>query len=239
MHGIRISTGCLGNCTYCGTRKAIGKLKSKPPDVCLAEYKRLLEKGHRRVVIGSEDSGAYGRDIDTTLPDLLESLRRIDHGYKTRWYLTSLKPAWLLKFRSQILKLAADGKISHLECPIQSGSERILKRMNRPSDLKALSEVFTAITRVAPDTRLMTHIIVGFPSETNQDFLETMNMVKRHPFHTITLNPYDDKPQSAASKMEEKVTTDIITARYKVVQRCILRNNIAAFRSRITSRPLY
>ncbi len=63
LHGIRIGTGCLGNCTYCGIRKAIGKLKSKPPDVCLAEYRQLLEKGHHRVVIGSEDTGAYGRDI--------------------------------------------------------------------------------------------------------------------------------------------------------------------------------
>ena len=236
LHGIRISTGCLGSCTYCGIRKAIGKLKSKPPDVCLAEYKRLLEKGHHRVVIGSEDSGAYGRDIDTTLPDLLENLRRIDHGYNTRWFLTSFKPIWLLKFKSQILNLAAMGKISHLECPVQSGSERILRLMKRPSSLKALSEVFTAITQASPDIKLMTHIIVGFPTETDQDFQETMSLLRQHRFHTITLNPYDNKPQSTASKMGGQVTADTIAARYEFVQRYMLRNNISAFRSRITSR---
>lgn len=100
--------------------------------------------------------------------------------------------------------------------------------------MKALSEVFTAITRVSPGTRLMTHIIVGFPSETDADFRETMDMVMRHPFHTISLNPYDDKPQSAASEMEAKVAPDTIAARYQIVRQYMQREGISAFRSQIS-----
>lgn len=233
-HGIRIGSGCLGSCSYCGIRKAIGPLQSKPPKACLAEYRRLLAAGHRDFVIGSEDTGAYGHDIKSSLPQLLDALCREDKGTVTRWYLTSLKPVWLIKFQSQILTLAKGGKLSHLECPLQFGSARILKLMKRPVDLDETENVLTAIRKAAPDIVLVTHIIVGFPSETDQDFNLTMGLLKRHAFQSIVLNPYDDKPQSAASRMTDKVAADVIANRYEIVRAHIAANGIAPIRPGIT-----
>jgi len=233
-HGIRISNGCLGNCAYCGIRKAIGPLQSKPLEACRAEYRHLLEAGHRDFVIGSEDTGAYGRDIQSSLPHLLDALGREDEGKVARWYLTSLKPVWLLKFQSQILALARIGKLSHLECPLQSGSERILERMNRPVDLQETEKVLTAIRKAAPDIVLVTHIIVGFPSETDHDFAQTMRLLERHAFQSIVLNPYDDKPQSAASRMADKVPADVIAARYEIVRAHMVAHDITPIRPGIT-----
>lgn len=233
-HGIRIGSGCLGNCSYCGIRKAIGPLQSKPLNACLTEYRRLLTEGHREFVIGSEDTGAYGRDIGSSLPQLLDALEQADSGMAVRWYLTSLKPIWLLEFQSQILKLVRRGKLSHLECPIQSGSTRILDRMNRPVDLRETEKILTAIRKAAPDIALITHIIVGFPSETDHDFEKTMALLKRHSFQSIVLNPYDDKPQSMASRMEHKVPADVIAARYEIVRAHMAANDIAPIRPGIT-----
>jgi len=233
-HGIRISSGCLGNCSYCGIRNAIGPLKSKPVAACLAEYRRLLEAGHREFVIGSEDTGAYGQDIQSSLPDLLDAMGRVDSAYAVRWHLTSLKPVWLIKFQTQILALARSGKLSHLECPLQSGSMRILKRMNRPVDLAATEKILTAVHKAAPDIALITHVIVGFPSETEQDFLNTLDLLKRHSFQSIVLNPYDDKPQSAAARMKDKVAADVIAARYEIVRAHMAANHIAPIRPGIT-----
>jgi len=233
-HGIRIGSGCLGKCSYCGIRKAIGPLKSKPLEACLAEYRRLLAAGHRDFVIGSEDTGAYGHDIGSSLPQLLEAMGREDKGTKTRWYLTSLKPVWLLEFKSRILALARGGKLSHLECPLQSGSERILKRMNRPVDMNETEKVLTAIRKAAPGIVLITHIIVGFPSETDHDFTQTMNLLEHHAFQSIILNAYDDKPQSAAARMKDKVAADVIAARYAVVRAHMAANHIAPIRPGIT-----
>jgi len=233
-HGIRIGSGCLGNCAYCGIREAIGPLQSKPLEACRAEYRHLLEAGHRDFVIGSEDTGAYGRDIQSSLPHLLDALGREDEGKVARWYLTSLKPVWLLKFQSQILALARNGKLSHLECPLQSGSERILERMNRPVDLQETEKVLTAIRKAAPDIVLVTHIIVGFPSETDQDFAQTMHLLERQAFQSIVVNPYDDKPQSAASRMADKVPADVIAARYDIVRAHMVAHDITPIRPGIT-----
>ena len=233
-HGIRIGSGCLGTCSYCGIRKAIGPLQSKPLNACLTEYRRLLRDGHRDFVIGSEDTGAYGRDIGSSLPQLLDAFGHVDSGITVRWYLTSLKPIWLLEFQSEILKLAGRGKLSHLECPIQSGSARILDLMNRPVDLFATEKILTAIRKAAPDIALVTHIIVGFPSETDHDFEKTMALLKRHSFQSIVLNPYDDKPQSVASRMDHKVPADIIAARYEIVRAHMADNAIAPIRPGIT-----
>ncbi len=233
LPGIRISNGCRGNCSYCGIRKAVGRLISKSPETCLSEYRRLLEKGHRHFVIGSEDTGAYGLDIGTTLPKLLTGFCDSEHDDEARWYLTSLKPAWLLKYKEPLIELARAGRISHLECPVQSASERILDQMHRPVDMRAFTEALTSIRQACPDIELITHVIVGFPSETGADFRETMALLETNLFQAVLLNPYDEKPRTAAVRIEPKVSADTIARRCEIVRDYMQKAGISPFRPRL------
>ena len=116
----------------------MGKLKSKPLETCIQEFRTALEKGVNRIILIGENTGAYGIDINLTLPTLLNILIEIEGKYEIQ--LECLHPRWIITYLDELVKILKTGKITTIDSPIQSGNSRILKLMNRGYDAQTLRE---------------------------------------------------------------------------------------------------
>lgn len=173
---IRISWGCLNNCSYCSIKNAVGKFHSKPIEDCIKEFKGMVKKGYTNFYLTADDTGAYGIDIEKTFPNLLNKLIKIEGNYKIGIY--ALNPIWLVKYIDELETIIESKKIIGIHIPIQSGCNHILKLMNRYSDVEKIKEAFIRLKKANPNIDLYTHIIVGFPSETEGEFQQTLSFIK-------------------------------------------------------------
>lgn len=217
MAWLRISRGCVANCSYCGIRRAVGDLKSKPLELCQEEYGRMLAQGYRNFTILADNVGAYGVDIGSNFGLLLNALSRVDGNGGVLWSIDELDPVWAVRFKETLLEFMRGMKIRELLCPIQSGSERILKLMNRYSDRQRVVSCLREFMAVCPALKLDTHILVGFPTETEDEFRETLEVMSEVPFNMVTVNPYYDAPGSISSAMAGKHDRSTIMDRVKRV----------------------
>lgn len=164
-------------------------------------------------MIVSDDIGPYGVDIGTNLPTLLEALSRVDNGIKVKWDIRQLAPKWFLKFKETLKKLIEDKKIVHLLISIQSGSESLLKSMNRSIDMEALALTLKEFREINPELVLKTEVIVGFPSETEEDHQKTIEYLIRVGFNQVQLFTYSDVPGTKANEMNQKIPQEVIKER--------------------------
>lgn len=210
MGYLRISHGCLGSCTYCAIRFATGKLTSKPIDVIAGEYKKLLNDGVRNFLITAEDCGNYGKDIKSSLDILFDKLSDVDKELDTKWSIASLSPDCLIEFKDKITELVKIGKITSIECDLQSGNPRILKLMNRFIDIDKVLEIVNYLKEVNPTFHLHSQFIVGFPTEGEQDFLDSLNIALKLNADALEFFAYSDLEAAPSYKMQGKISqTDI------------------------------
>lgn len=221
---IRTSWGCRGRCSYCVIRSAIGDLRSKPIATCQEELSRGLEHGFSRIVLEGDDTGAYGLDIGSNLPHLLRNLISIRSNFTLE--LGCLNPIWIVKYAQELTSIAGSGKLGAIECCIQSGSARILKLMNRYHDPDRIIDALIDIKQASPSTILSSHVIVGFPTETEADLEETIDMIERVGFNWVVVFPYEEKEGCRAESIKEKVATDIIRKRSAYIYRRLSRRGV-------------
>ncbi len=212
---LRVGSGCLGNCSYCGIRLAIGRLKSKPLNICLREYEEMLSEGYRRFYLMGDDVGAYGQDINSSFDELLRVLSKPGRGMDIKWRIKQFHPIWAVKYKTQIVNYLCEKRIDYILCPIQSGSQRILQLMNRYSDCPEISKTLLEFKNARQGLFLHTHVIVGFPSETEDDFLATLDLIKRIRFNMVQLLPFYDGQETAASKFNNKIDKATIVKRIR------------------------
>jgi tRNA A37 methylthiotransferase MiaB len=213
LYHIRVSWGCIGNCSFCITKKAIGSFKSKPFEECIQEFKRGLKAGYRDFIICSDDPGAYGVDIDSSFPKLLDEMTDIEGNYNLM--ITGLSPVMLMKYLDEMEEILKKKKITAILFPIQSGSSRILKLMNRYSDVDKMKEAFLRLKKSFPGLILETQIILGFPTETFEDFKQSLNFVKECNFYSGYLYKFSCRPGTDAEKIEPKVSDEEMSKRLK------------------------
>lgn len=218
---IRISNGCLGKCTYCGIKKAIGSLKSKPLQECLEEFKKGISRGYRNFTILGDDTGSYGLDIGETFPRLLNKFIETKGNYKI--YIFELHPRWVIKYFDQLLLIVKSGKIHEIMCPIQSGSDKILQLMQRFHTAQEIREALLNFKKAFPKLRLITHILVGFPGETEEDFEKTLKFVEEIDFDYVAVYPYFERPGTPAVILPNKVSQKIINERMKKARKFLAR----------------
>lgn len=201
---IRISDGCVGKCTYCALRTVWGKLRSKPKADIIKEFKKGLELGFERFEFVSLDMGCYGLDIRTSIVDLLEMIFKEDQRFKL--IINDLNIHWLIKY-DKMLPLLSKNKelIEHLRIPIQSGSDKILKLMNRPYSKSEVYTVMRGISEKMPEIPVNTHFIVGFPGENHDDFLETAKLIDDFSFLKIDIFCYQDRPGAKSASLSNKL----------------------------------
>jgi tRNA A37 methylthiotransferase MiaB len=222
---IRISWGCLGNCAYCAIKRAIGEHKSKPVDECIKEFKKGLTEGYKQFIIEADDSGAYGFDNGSTLPELLKQFVLITGEYTIA--IRNLHPRWVVKYIDELEEIVKSKKIVSMDIPIQSNSSRILKLMNRYSDTKKVKNALNRLQNAHPDLKINSCYILGFPSETEEEFYETIDFIKKMKVNGYVF-PFSCKKGSIAEKMEPKISKKIISKRMKYAKKMLKNGGYTA-----------
>ncbi|XP_067006926.1 threonylcarbamoyladenosine tRNA methylthiotransferase [Anabrus simplex] len=199
---IPVNTGCLNQCTYCKTKHARGELGSYPPEEIVARAVTSFEEGVCELWLTSEDTGTYGRDIGTNLPELLWKLVDvIPAGCMMRVGMTN--PPYILEHLEEMAKVLAHPRVySFLHIPVQSGSDAVLACMKREycrADFERVADFF--LERI-PNMTIATDIICGFPGETEEDFEDTMNLCRKYKFPSLFINQFFPRPGTPAARME-------------------------------------
>ena len=216
---LRIATGCLGNCSYCAVKFAVGELESKPIDAIVNEFKSGLDQGFKHFVLIAGDVGCYGVDIGTSVIELLSELFAVEGSYKI--IIKEFNAQWVVKYFQNLLKILKENyeKIDYIVVPVQSASNRLLRLMKRPYSIEDVKTYLNIIKTEVPDLQVSTHIMVGFPGETEEDFKESLEFIKEYEFPFVDIYAYDDRPNTAASQMDDKVPQKIIKQRVDAVKK--------------------
>ena len=206
---IEIADGCLGNCTYCATRLAKGPLFSYRPSSIVKEINCSVAQGCKRVWLTAQDTAAYGKDIETGLPFLLGLLPA--GNYQVR--VGMMNPNTALPILKELIGAYKDKRIwKFLHLPLQSGSDEILKAMNRPYTVQDFEHIITEFRKAYPDIKLWTDVIVGYPGETEEQFQETLDLLKRMKFDKVNISRFAKRDKTAAAKLKQ-LPTEILKKR--------------------------
>lgn len=203
---VKIQDGCENFCSYCIIPYVRGKCRSKELETVLEEVKTLVNKGFQEIVLTGIHTGNYGVDINTNFATLLKELVKVD-GLK-RLRISSIEVTELNK---EVLEVIKNSKVivDHLHIPLQAGSDKVLKLMNRKYDLEYFANKLKEIRSIRPSISITTDIIVGFPKETEEDFIETLENSKLFSFTKIHVFPYSDRKGTVASKMDGHIDGNI------------------------------
>ncbi|XP_060070385.1 threonylcarbamoyladenosine tRNA methylthiotransferase-like [Ylistrum balloti] len=198
---IAINTGCLNQCTYCKTKHARGELGSYKPEEIVARAKQSFEEGVVEIWLTSEDLGAYGHDIGVTLPQLLWQLVEvIPEGARMRLGMTN--PPYILEHLEEIAKVLSHPRVyAFLHVPVQSASDSVLMDMRREYCQADFRQVADFLKANVPGVTIATDLICGFPTETEEDFKETMQLVEDYRFPSLFINQFFPRPGTPAAKM--------------------------------------
>ena len=212
---ITTSTGCLGKCSYCGIKKNRGTLKSFPAEKLVKEFRNGLALGKTYFKIWGDDVGCYGRDIGTDLAELLKAFLAIEREFHLE--VLAANPTPFLEIFDKLLPLLRDKRVDRLVIPAQSGSQKILKAMNRDIDLETLFEKIDQLRLEASHLSLITHYIVGFPGETEIDFQKTIAFAHRTKLYQCLILKFDAKEGTLAAKMKNQISEDVKEKRKEVL----------------------
>ena len=208
---IKIEDGCDNFCSYCIIPYVRGSVRSKDFDKVIKEAEELAKHGHKEIVLTGIHTGHYlNNGYDLT--DLINELSKIDDIKRIRISsieITELNEKFLDMLKNNV-KVC-----DHLHIPLQAGSDEILKRMNRKYDLAYYEEKIKKIRSIRPDISISTDIIVGFPYETEELFLNTLEFSKKIKFSKIHVFPYSVRVGTAAANMEEQVDEVVKKMRVK------------------------
>jgi len=216
------SRGCLGNCSYCGVRFAVGSLVSKPLDAVAREFSKGIQSGYKTYTVIGDDVGGYGHDCGSDFCTLLSTLQHEIDKLPARplrerigLHVEEINPRWILRYGNELVNLFASTNVKSILCPIQSGSPRILGLMNRNDDMGALMTLLNALKARNISLELNTQIIVGFPTETEEEFEESLEQLAKVAFSSVTLFPYDDKENTPSYDMYPKIPEQVKQERIK------------------------
>lgn len=220
LYNIRIATGCLEFCSYCVIRKACGSLISSPFNKILSEFNTGLSKGYRVFHLSAEDVGAYGQDIGSNIAELLGALFEIKRNFKLTF--SDFSPKWLVRYFPDLFELLTKNKnrIGSIGLPIQSGSDKILRLMRREYAAEEVKKCLLAL-EASTGPRIDTHVIVGFPGETEEDFCETINFLQTVDFDRVVPYVYSDRSNTLAIKLPGKILERIKIDRWERLVGCV------------------
>ncbi|XP_054291033.1 threonylcarbamoyladenosine tRNA methylthiotransferase-like isoform X2 [Macrosteles quadrilineatus] len=211
---IAINTGCLNQCTYCKTKHARGDLGSYPLEEIVERARQCFSEGVKEVWLTSEDTGTYGRDIGTSLPELLWRLVEvIPEDCMLRVGMTN--PPYILEHLEEMARILSHPRVyAFLHVPVQSGSDSVLGDMKREYCRIDFEKVVDFLRLKVPGITIATDIICGFPTETESDFEETMSLCDKYRFPSLFINQFFPRPGTPAARLP-RIPTDQVKQRTK------------------------
>lgn len=201
VQAIAIASGCLGNCTYCATKIAKGRLKSFTIEEIAESVKKAVENGAKKILLTAQDTGCYGLDIGSSLPELLRVVVKIEGDFEVR--VGMMNPKFALRYADELIEIYADPKIiKFIHVPVQAGSNEVLKKMNRNYTVEEFEELVNKLRKGIPELVISTDIICGFPEETEEQFEETVGLVKQIKPDVLNISKFYPRPGTEAMEMK-------------------------------------
>ena len=212
--GINIMFGCNNFCSYCIVPYVRGRERSRDPEAIIREINRLVADGVVEVMLLGQNVNSYGKNLENpiTFAELLRRIEKIEGLERIRFMTSHPKD-----LSDELIEVMRTSKkiCKHLHLPVQSGSTRILTKMNRRYTKESYLELVDKIKKAVPDISLTTDIIVGFPGETEEDFLETMDVVKKVRYDSAFTFIYSKRTGTPAATMEDQVPADVVKDRFE------------------------
>lgn len=203
---IKIQDGCNNFCSYCIIPYVRGNIRSKEPKEVIKEVQSFVEDGKKEIVLTGIHTGNYGADLGVSLSTLLLELVKIEGLERIR--ISSIE---VTELDDTFLKVLEENPkiVSHLHIPLQSGSDTILKAMNRKYDKEYFLKKLKAIRNIRPDISITTDVIVGFPGETEENFLECIETIKQCKFTKIHVFPYSKREGTKAATFPNQISGEV------------------------------
>jgi threonylcarbamoyladenosine tRNA methylthiotransferase CDKAL1 len=225
---IEISSGCLSECSFCQTKLAKGSLKSYRIGEIVRQMEDDVAANCKEIWLTSTDNGCYGLDLKTDLVELLEQCSNIEGEYKIR--VGMMNPMYVPRFLDRLISLYRnnDKIFKFLHMPVQSGSERILRKMKRGHTAKIFLDVVKELRKKIPEITIATDIITGFPSESESDFEETLNLIEVSQPDVINSSRYSPRPGTVASKyprLNTKIVKERSTRLHETIKKTSMSRN--------------
>ncbi|ASW42833.1 tRNA (N6-isopentenyl adenosine(37)-C2)-methylthiotransferase MiaB [Clostridium isatidis] len=225
---VTIMHGCNNFCTYCIVPYVRGRERSRKSEDIIAEIKELVAQGYKEITLLGQNVNSYGKGLDEDI-DFAKLLRKVNEieGLERVRFMSS-HPKDLTKDVIMAIK-ECDKLCEQIHLPVQSGSDRILKIMNRHYTRQDYLDLIDLIKKEIPDVGITTDIIVGFPGETEEDFQDTLDLVKKVGYDSAFTFIYSRRNHTPADKMENQVPDDVKHDRFdrlvKIVNESVIRNN--------------
>lgn len=203
---VKIEDGCENFCSYCIIPYVRGKVRSKKPERVIKEVTSLVKNGYKEIVLTGIHTGHYGSDLENyDFSDLLIELEKIDGLERIR--ISSIE---IVELNDKFLNVLKKSKkiVNHIHIPLQAGSDHVLKLMNRRYDKDFYLDRINKIKDIRPDIAITTDIIVGFPNETEEDFIDTLSFVKEVDFAGGHVFPFSSRNGTPAAKMTGQLTKE-------------------------------
>lgn len=205
---LKIQEGCNNFCTFCIIPWARGLMRSRDPKEVIRQAQQLVDAGYKEIVLTGIHTGGYGEDMkDYNLSQLLRDLEEQVVGLK-RLRISSIEAS---QITDEIIEVLDQSKVivRHLHIPIQSGSNTVLKRMRRKYTMEFFADRLNRLKEALPGLAITSDVIVGFPGETEEEFMETYNFIKEHRFSELHVFPYSKRTGTPAARMDDQIDEEV------------------------------
>jgi len=201
---VPVMTGCDNFCSYCAVPYTRGREKSRSAREIIEEIKKLIKKGHKKIILLGQNVNSYS-DKKTGFPELLEMVNNIPGKFQIEFMTSHPKD-----FSDELIEVIRKGEKNarQIHLPVQSGDNQILKKMNRQYTVGDYKKLIKKIRKRIPDVKISTDIIVGFPTETEKQFQNTVKLVKEMNFSQAYISAYSPRPGTAAAKLKDNILSD-------------------------------
>lgn len=220
---LQISSGCRGTCTYC-SEKFTTRLKSRPLNDIMEAIYDGLSRGYTLFGLNSDDASAYGKDIGSSLEELLCEVVKLKEDIY--FSIPEFNPNGLT---DKVIECLKDKKFLYITVPMQSGSQRILDLMERPYKIDDVIERVKRVKKNNKKLKINTHVIVGFPGETEEDFMKTKEILSSGLFDRVKVFMYNERPGTKAALMDGKVPESVKVRRRDALLAVMRKQNIKHF----------
>lgn len=199
---IPVSSGCLGSCSYCIVKRARGDLMSYDLDAIVNRVDRAVRRGAKEIWLTAQDMGCYGKDIGSSLPELLKKVIEVPGQYLVR--VGMMNPDYALEHIDELVEIFQSKKVfKFIHIPIQSGNNNVLKNMNRKYTVEDYKKVVEILKEKVPKITIATDVICGFPEETEEEFNDTLELVKETKPVIVNISRYWNRPHTKAAEMKQ------------------------------------
>jgi len=220
---VPISSGCNSHCYYCCVRLAKGKLFSYPREMIVKEIESSLMEGCKEIWLTAQDTASYGLDKGTKLPELLKDVSNIQGKFFVRVGMMNLKN--VIPIASDIVKAFKSEKIyKFIHLPIQSGSDNVIASMNRAYKISQFEEV-VKMFRDSFKCQVWTDVIVGYPTEKEEDFLKTLEIIKKIKPDWVNVSKFGVRPGTEAVKLKP-LPTNVVKERSRIISELVRKTSL-------------